>query len=49
MALVGGATRMPSLQAFISKLTGLPLKVCISKPAICPVSLNMRCDTVEAV
>ena len=29
MALVGGATRMPSVQAFISRLTGLPLKVSI--------------------
>ncbi len=29
MALVGGATRMPSVQAFISRLTGLPLKVVV--------------------
>lgn len=27
VALVGGATRMPAVQAFVSRLTGVPLQV----------------------
>lgn len=31
VALVGGATHMPSVQAFISRLTGVPVQVHISQ------------------
>ena len=44
MALVGGATRMPSVQAFISRLTGLPLEVCPfpASNLSCVISHEMR-------